>query len=330
MTTLILQPPDGSTDSPIRLNSGQSCTIGSSAAADFLIESDDLHEIHCRLSCHRRQSFIECFDLDARITINQASSNRSKLANGDLLNIGGRDFFVHFLASEAALAPPANETTETMGDSATLTVSIQETPHNDEILVLDFDNEDTKVTDLWVNDDSTLPMIDTLSLPRDEVADVGARDSEGLAGDSISEEKPNLPSAFLQGLVSRSRLEKKDGEAAVSHTRRLLESDGLNLYLVKPQMLRAASIENVTDKFEEPDGAVYLLSNLDLEELGEFLAKRRWHGRIRHPLGLLRFLELSPDVICQLFFSKIEGCFVNLDSSSGCEYIGLASDPWNA
>lgn len=87
--------PTGTDGELIRLANGQSCTIGSSSAADFKISNGD--GVHCRVTCRGRHCFIECLRSALSIQINGTSVNRSAIADGDQLKIGAVEFKVEFV-----------------------------------------------------------------------------------------------------------------------------------------------------------------------------------------------------------------------------------------
>ena len=86
----------------ICLMSGQSCSIGSSAAADYSLASEDLEEIHCRITCRGNSCFVECMNFENNIVINDRYANRSSLSDGDSVRIGPFQFSVEFDSTRVA------------------------------------------------------------------------------------------------------------------------------------------------------------------------------------------------------------------------------------
>ena len=95
MAKLVLSQIDND-GQQICLMSGQSCTIGSSAAADYTLASDQLEEIHCRITCRGNSCFIECPNFENKIVINGNHANRSSLNHGDTVQIGPFPMMVDF------------------------------------------------------------------------------------------------------------------------------------------------------------------------------------------------------------------------------------------
>ena len=72
----------------IHLRPGQSCTVGSSAAADYCISDAAIDAVHCRVICQISGGYIECFETERNISVNGTRKNRSRLADADELKLG--------------------------------------------------------------------------------------------------------------------------------------------------------------------------------------------------------------------------------------------------
>ena len=88
MTRLSIQTRNEIDGISIHLRPGQSCTVGSSAVADFTLNDRNLKPVHCRLSCRASGGYIECVDPEDQIVVNRKSKNRSRLSHGDQLQVG--------------------------------------------------------------------------------------------------------------------------------------------------------------------------------------------------------------------------------------------------
>lgn len=73
------------------------------------------------------------------------------------------------------------------------------------------------------------------------------------------------------------------------------------------------------------DGAVVLFSRLSEDDLNLFFQKKRWHDRIRYPLGIQRFLMLSPQKIIDQFFEKVDACLIILEHRAGFEWVSQSN-----
>ena len=371
MATLQLIPTNPLTSTNIRLSSGYSCTIGSSAAADYCFKNADLDEIHCRVTCRGNLSFIECLNFEAKVKVNQEDANRSSLTDGDELQIGLIKFKVALQNDIQQYDPieaiDSNESLSELdvpGYGLTETASEEPLPQEDELLQAAIDSDDSDqvavVTDsLDDSADEFGVYIDEYSFEDDvptaaktvqvdnastEEVDFGIEDHsttsavELKSGDSGSEsfdltnssdstlaevsfnapnfKKKALPrssdpksSNFLKGLVEESRLVKKTGELALRLASQLLSSPGTKIYrLVDDELVSIDRLESVEIK-DSDQGLVLLLSKLERKELSTLLRKKRWQRRIRFPLGLQRFLELS-NAVSKDFFKSVDGCLL--------------------
>lgn len=113
-------------------------------------------------------------------------------------------------------------------------------------------------------------------------------------------------SKFLRSLVNRSMLEKKVGDEAVNYLKQRLDDEGARLYQVHHRVIKRVEFSDFETADDGAD-SIFLVSKLDEEQLRTILDEKRWLGRMEYPLGLQRFLELSPRV-CESFFSMISAC----------------------
>ena len=385
MANLQLIPANPLTGTNIRLSSGYSCTIGSSAAADYCFENADLDQIHCRVTCRGNLSFIECLDFEAKVRVNQEHANRASLTHGDEVQIGLLKFKVELQTevqqydrietndsneSLSELDVPGYELTESaseepmpqhLSDSDDVfdTVAITDglEGSSDEFGVYidnySFDEEpshtpkkpgqsgntevesaSTEESDFGMEEYSTTSAADSKTIESEtDKVDVTISSDSTLA--DVSFTAPNLKkkasrrssdpksSDFLKGLVEQWRLVKKTGDSAIELANHLLASSGANIYRIDEDEIVAIENLETVETGDSDLGLVLLLSKLEQKELWAILKKRRWQRRIRFPLGLQRFLELSSSV-SKNFFESVEACLVIPENSNEFELISTS------
>ena len=102
MARLSIQSRDENHGVSIHLRPGQSCTLGSGAAADFCLPDPNLPALFCRLQCQVSGGYIECLKYDDTLTVNEKTKIRSRLVHGDTLKIGSITLDVTLPDSPAA------------------------------------------------------------------------------------------------------------------------------------------------------------------------------------------------------------------------------------
>ena len=102
----------------IRVALGQTVTFGSSPMADFQIRAGNLKDNHFRLALRRGGCFLECFDLNSDVTVNDRPRNRLRLNHGDRLQLG--DLIFEAWIEGAPQSPAEPEATDDADEQDTL------------------------------------------------------------------------------------------------------------------------------------------------------------------------------------------------------------------
>lgn len=429
----------------ISLMSGQSCTIGSSAAADYSLTSEELDEIHCRITCRGNSCFVECFHFESKIIVNDKNANRSSLSDGDSLRLGKHHFLVDFESnrvrpvelvestneqeydsleevfslpdaapidadddskSPSSLAPESSAdeldadvkpvAQESLEENSLFQDSLDDDSHASDSDSLDHDSDEPfgfddqgfdfpevsdeqptvadtseqgeKDSDLEFasdqSEDSIQPDSNDTSLDSEDFSDsvtpsempehsttvIGTelssdfedaidseadstladlRDMKSWKLDEDSDE-PIAPSGdpkaseFLRNLANRSLLDKKSGDEAVVALMQILDSNDANLFQIQSHAIKLIEFSEF-EEFTDVKDSVFLVSELAENELQTLLVEKRWLGRMKYPLGLQRYLELSPSKIFDSFFKAVSACVFKNAKTNQCELIVSAN-----
>lgn len=420
MISLILKPVPRASAEIIRLQPGQSCTLGASPAADFCLDSAGIAPIHCRISCRNRFGFIEGLDADSKVIVNGEAFNRSRIVNEDKLRIGLIEFVV---VTTAETKPPKfktpidmdelfdSEASDTTADPAARSnnannhpatkqepdsITIEELGFDDDFLNLtDPSQSSSRFDDLeddfyaiddpsalttgtplgpkgFVFDDSalddstlgdfTLDENDLGELPstadvmdvsemrallalregpeekqknqpskRDSATsispatkhdvpfeqdvesaeDINANDDKEEEDDNAADEKKAHPIEAIEEPLATDKFVRQQSLAACELAKQTLNRESNNVYQPEKGYLRRLIDFNLeTDQTWPDGGAVLIISPLDESEINRFVADKRWHDRLRFPLGLQRFLELAPPVMVAELFDHISMCLI--------------------
>lgn len=305
MAKLTLIPSSRSGIEKIRLSTGKSCSIGSSTKADYTFLEQDIDPIHCRLSCRRRLGFVECIAESSTIAVNGITSNRSKLSDGDNLQIGSCKFVVEICV------------TGEMEDSESPTLHSSGP-------TLDFPPFDSASTDL-MQDDSAQGTEDAFANEDSTVSELLAVESQPVESKSQDVKKISVDqqtSAFLKSLVKPNRIKRINGNEALTEITKILKEEASNR-----MFLLGNSLEIVEEVPNHSNPFIILISQLRTKEMKQFLKNRNLRARIRQPLGLQRYLDMSPDSALENFFANVTGCVVSSGEENGIELIRFFATP---
>ena len=203
-------------DLSINLREGQYCTVGCGAAADYCINTGGVGTVHCRVGCRSNGGFIECLDSNATIVVNGSTLNRSRLSDGDALQIGSLPVRVVVLRSDKppktfAIAfedetkagteiSPEPETRPSQGGAAGVD-SVTEDESSEAVspdleqqsASLPIEQLPQKTASGVPVEIAASPLVDTIPTPSSPTAK--ANNSSALAGDSPVNEQPPEPNS---------------------------------------------------------------------------------------------------------------------------------------
>jgi hypothetical protein len=126
MLRLFLKPIANSQIGTVRLQQGQSVSIGSSAAADYQVPALGSKSCYCELTLRSGGCFLDCKSEEFHVEVNGNQVNRIRMKNGDTLRIGKVDFMVQIDQLNLDFKPPP-PTTESRPPSAVTATEVQST-----------------------------------------------------------------------------------------------------------------------------------------------------------------------------------------------------------
>jgi hypothetical protein len=106
MLRLFLKPIANSQVGTVRVQQGQSISIGSSAAADYQVPAFGSKSCYCELSLRSGGCFLDCKSDEFHVEVNGNQVNRIRMKNGDTLRIGKVDFMVQIDQVNLDFKPP--------------------------------------------------------------------------------------------------------------------------------------------------------------------------------------------------------------------------------
>ena len=134
-----------------------------------------------------------------------------------------------------------------------------------------------------------------------------------LSDASNDEDSSDSPNSLVDGVEVAHKHWKWSGSKAEIAFRTLLDqrSHPPNIYECRDGQLMMASLEDLTaEALSDRKSAVYLISDLSLNDLTLLLLQKRWTDRIGHPQAIAMFLALSPRRLVREFFGSVDACLL--------------------